>query len=94
MSSREEDAQFSEWFCDSYIDDDGFSEQIYLSLDKLIEKRNRLSRIISTLIMVTSLIAGLVYIFLEGSTNIGSFEFLMFVGIAFLTVILSLEPET
>ncbi len=94
MSNREENPQFSEWFSDSYIEDDGFSEQLYLSLDKLIEKRNRTSRIISILIMVSSMVIGLVYIFLEGFTNISNSDFLMFIGIAFLTVILSLEPET
>ena len=94
MSNRQEDPQFSEWFSDSYIDDDGFSEQIYLSLDKLIEKRNRSSRIISMLIMVLSVAAGLAYIFLEGFTKIDNFDFLMIIGIGFLTVILSLEPET
>ncbi len=94
MSNKEENPQFSEWFSDSYIEDDGFSEQLYLSLDKLTEKKNRISRIISILIMVSSMVIGLVYIFLEGFANIGSFDFLMFIGIAFLTVILSLEPET
>ncbi len=94
MSNREENPQFSEWFSDSYIEDDGFSEQLYLSLDKLIEKRNRTSRIISIFIMVLSMVIGLVYIFLEGSTNISNSDFLTFIGIAFLTVILSLEPET
>jgi len=94
MSNREENPQFSEWFSDSYIEDDGFSEQLYLSLDKLIEKRNRTSRIISIFIMVLSMVIGLVYILLEGFTNISSFDFLMFIGIAFLTVILSVEPET
>jgi hypothetical protein len=94
MSDKEEYPQFSEWFSDSYIEDEGFSEQFYLSLDKLTEKKNRTSRTISILVMVSSMVIGLVYIFLEGFTNIGSSDFLMFIGIAFLTVILSLEPET
>ena len=94
MSNKKENPQFSELFSDSHIDDDGFSEQLYLSLAKRIEKRNRTSRIISMLIMVSSLVIGLVYILLAGFTNIGSFDFLMFIGIAFLTVVLSLEPET
>jgi hypothetical protein len=94
MSDKEENPQFSEWFSDAYIDDDGFSEQLYLSLDKIIEKRNRTSRIISMLIMVSSMFIGLLYIFLVGFTNIGNSDFLIFIGIAFLTVVLSLEPET
>ena len=94
MSNKEENPQFSEWFSDAHIDDDGFSEQLYLSLAKRIEKRNRTSRIISMLIMVSSMIIGLVYILLAGLTNIGSFDFLMLLGMILLTVILSLEPET
>ena len=94
MTDKEENPQFSEWFSDSYIEDDGFSKQIYLKLDKLNEKRNRMSRIISTLIMVSSMAIGSVYVFLEGMANIGNVEFLMFIGITFLTVVLSLEPET
>ena len=50
MSNKEENPQFSEWFSDTHIDDHGFSEQLYLSLVKRNEKRNRTSRIISMLI--------------------------------------------
>ncbi len=94
MDNLKKDQKLSELFSDDYIQDGDFSQKIFLELNQQNERRIRISKIISTIILMSSILVAFLGLFFVGINNINSFESTIFISTVLLTVMLTLEPET
>lgn len=88
-----EEQLLKDLFKDKYIEDNGFSEQLYLKFNKSRESNIRLSRFIATFVILVSIVVGSYFILVSTSATLTSFDVMVFIGMILFTTVLSMETE-